>query len=395
MNIEQIIQSSILTPGILFFILGIIAARVKSDLKIPESITAILSIFLLASIGLHGGLEIRNYGIENTIVPISIAFAVGIVMTINQYAILKYIGKLNIYDSAALAGTYGSVSVATFSVGLSFLNSQGIESEGYLAAILAVLEPTGLIVGVLLANLAVMNYSKKRIPFTNQPARFDKGNLKPLIIVIKKIFSYKNKKDVSEKSHADPHQLPNSKSDQYHKDVLDLKLKDESASSNIPNILRETITGKAILVLVGSLVIGYLIGTTGFSSIKIVFEDAFKAALVFYLLEMGIIAGQRLSDIKKSGIFLILYATLIPTFNGIIGTIIATLMGLSVGGSLLFGLLLASASYIAAPAVLRIALPKANPSLYITSALGITFPYNVLLNMPMLYTIALALSSLI
>ena len=299
MNIEQIVQASILTPGILFFILGIIAARVKSDLKIPESITAILSIFLLASIGLHGGLEIRKSGIENTIIPILIAFIIGILMTLNQYAILKYIGKLSIYDSAALAGTYGSVSVATFSVGVSFLNSQGIESEGYLAAILAVLEPTGLIVGVLLANIAVMHHSKKSAAFVDKPTRIGNGYLIPIIIVLKKLFSYKNKKNITKKGPADTYPLSNSTIDQHGTDVLDLKLKDESPSSDIPSILRETITGKAILVLVGSLVIGYLIGTSGFSSIKIVFEDAFKAALVFYLLEMGIIAGQRLSDIKK------------------------------------------------------------------------------------------------
>ncbi len=134
--------------------------------------------------------------------------------------------------------------------------------------------------------------------------------------------------------------------------------------------------------------IGYIIGEEGFESIKIVFDDMFTGAIVIFMIEMGIIAGQRLDDIKKVGIFLTAFAIIIPLFNGTIGTLVATALGLSIGGAVMFGLLMASASFIAAPAVLRQAIPQAKPSLYITSALGITFPFNIIVTLPILFTIS-------
>jgi hypothetical protein len=156
-------------------------------------------------------------------------------------------------------------------------------------------------------------------------------------------------------------------------------------------MVKETITGQAILILLSTIVIGFLIGYDGFQKIKIVYEDAFIGVLSIYLLQMGIIAAQRLDVIKKNGVFLLLFAILIPIFTGSMGVFVATSIGLSVGGSLLFGLLLASASYIAAPAVLRSALPKADPSLYITASLGITFPFNIIVNIPILFSLSVFL----
>ncbi len=142
------------------------------------------------------------------------------------------------------------------------------------------------------------------------------------------------------------------------------------------------------MILLGSIVIGYIIGEEGFSSIRIVFDEMFTGAIVIFMIEMGIIAGQRLDDIKKVGIFLTAFAIIMPTFNGIIGVLVATVMGLSLGGAVMFGLLLASASFIAAPAVLRHSIPQAKPSLYITSALGITFPYNIIVLLPIMFAIS-------
>ncbi|MFB5629625.1 MAG: sodium-dependent bicarbonate transport family permease, partial [Nitrosarchaeum sp.] len=130
------------------------------------------------------------------------------------------------------------------------------------------------------------------------------------------------------------------------------------------------------------------IGEHGFESIRIGFDDLFTVAIVIFLLEMGIVAGQRLDDIKQVGIFLVIFSILIPTFNGIIGVLVATALGLSLGGAVMFGLLMASASFIAAPAVLRHAIPQAKPSLYITSALGITFPYNIIILLPIMFAIS-------
>ena len=239
-----------------------------------------------------------------------------------------------------MASTYGAVGAVTFSVGLSFLKNQGVTSEGYLAAILAVLEPVAFILAIFLTNMAVSKQIRQK----------------------KQTFA---KSDTSE---------------------IDIGI--QETKTNLSQVLRESITGKAIVILLGSIVIGYIIGEDGFSSIKIVFDEMFTGAIVIFMIEMGIIAGQRLEDIKKVGPFLIAFAIVMPTFNGIVGVLVATAMNLSLGGSVMFGLLLASASFIAAPAVLRYAIPQAKPSLYITSALGITFPYNIIVLLPIMFTIS-------
>jgi len=340
MEILQLIQSNLLTPIILFFLFGIIAARIKSDLKIPEAISEFLPIYLLAAIGLHGGIEMRNTGFENMLIPMLVAIGISLLFTLNHYQILRRLGKFNLFDSYALASTYGAVGAVTFSVGLSFLKNQGVTSEGYLAAILAILEPVSFIMAIFLTNMAVAKQNRaKKQSFTSD--------------------------DVSD---------------------VDLGLKE--TKTKLSQVLHESITGKAIVILLGCIVIGYIIGEEGFTSIKIVFDEMFTGAIVIFMIEMGIIAGQRLDDLKKVGIFLIAFAIIMPTFNGIIGVLVATGLGLSLGGAVLFGLLLASASFIAAPAVLRHAIPEAKPSLYITSALGITFPFNIIVLLPIMFTVS-------
>ena len=207
-----------------------------------------------------------------------------------------------------------------------------------MAAILAVLEPVAFILAIFLTNMAV----SKQIRTKKQ-------------------------------SFADDEEL---------------EIGMKQSSTKLSQVLKESITGKAIVILLGSIVIGYIIGKEGFESISIVFDELFTGAIVIFMIEMGIIAGQRLEDIKKVGIFLTAFSIIIPTFNGIIGVLVSTALGLSLGGAVMFGLLLASASFIAAPAVLRYAIPQANPSLYITSALGITFPYNIIVLLPIMFTIS-------
>jgi len=340
MEILQLIQSNLLTPIILFFLFGIIAARIKSDLKIPEAISEFLPIYLLAAIGLHGGIEMRNTGFENMLIPMLVAIGLSLLFTLNHYQILRRLGKFNIFDSYALASTYGAVGAVTFSVGLSFLKNQGVTSEGYLAAILAILEPVAFIMAIFLTNMAVAKQIRAK----------------------KKSFT--------------------------HDDTSDIDIGLRETKTKLSQVLHESLTGKAIVILLGCIVIGYMIGESGFSSISIVFDQMFTGAIVIFMIEMGIIAGQRLGDIKKVGIFLIAFAVIMPTFNGIIGVLVATGMGLSLGGAVMFGLLLASASFIAAPAVLRHAIPQANPSLYITSALGITFPFNIIVLLPIMFAIS-------
>ena len=338
MDILELIQSNLLTPIVLFFLFGIIAARIKSDLKMPEAISEFLPIYPLAAIGLHGGIEMRKTGFEEMLVPMLVAIGLSLLFTLNHYQILRRLGKFNIFDSYALASTYGAVGAVTFSVGLSFLKNQGVTSEGYLAAILAVLEPVAFILAIFLTNMAV----SKQIRTKKQSISDD--------------------------------------------EELDIGMK--QTKTKLSQVLKESITGKAIVILLGSIVIGYIIGKEGFEPISIVFDELFTGAIVIFMIEMGIIAGQRLEDIKKVGIFLTSFSIIIPTINGIIGVLVSTALGLSLGGAVMFGLLLASASFIAAPAVLRHAIPQANPSLYITSALGITFPYNIIVLLPIMFTIS-------
>jgi hypothetical protein len=336
MDILELVQANILTPVVLFFLFGIVAARIKSDLRIPEAISEFLPIYLLAAIGLHGGLEMRKTGFESMLIPLVVAVGLSILMTLYHYQILRRLGKFNLFDSYALASTYGAVGAVTFSVGLSFLKGQGIASEGYITAILATLEPIAFILAIFLTNMAVSKQTQAK------------------------------KEAFVKSSSAD-----------------DLVTNTEQRTK-LFQVLRESITGKAIVVLLGSIVIGYAINTDGFAPIKIVFEDLFIGAIVIFLIEMGIIAGHRLDDIKKGGVFLIGFALAMPTVNGIIGVLIATYLGLSIGGAVMYGLLFASASFIAAPAVLRHTIPQAKPSLYITSALGITFPYIIMVLLPVM-----------
>jgi hypothetical protein len=340
MDILGLIQSNLLTPIVLFFIFGIIAARIKSDLKIPDAISEFLPIYLLAAIGLHGGIEMRNTGFETMLVPMLVAIGLSLLFTLNHYQILRHLGKFNLFDSYALASTYGAVGAVTFSVGLSFLKNQGVTSEGFLAAVLAVLEPVAFILAIFLTNMAVSKQIKTK--------KESLGELKE----------------------------------------SEIEMGISETKTNLKQVLHESITGKAIVILLGSIIIGYMIGEEGFSSISIVFDELFTGAIVIFLIEMGIIAGQRLDDIKKVGVFLIAFSIVMPTFNGIVGVLVATVMGLSLGGSVMFGLLLASASFIAAPAVLRHAIPQAKPSLYITSALGITFPYNIIVLLPIMFMVS-------
>lgn len=371
MDILAIVQSNLLTPIVLFFLLGLIAARVKSDLRIPEAISSIMPIYLLAAIGLHGGIEMRKTGLETIVLPMVVAIVLSIAMTLYHYQILRRLGKFNIFDSYALASTYGAVGAVTFSVGLSFLRSQNIESEGYMAAILAVLEPISFILSIFLVNTAVSKSLKKK----EGKALFGKEK--------KQSAGIPDQQLVENNEAHEPGSV--SAIEVGDTDIGGVK------KSSMRDVLHETIAGKSIVILLGSIVIGYVIGEHGFQSIKIVFEDLFVGALVIFLLEMGVVAGHRLGDIRKVGPFLVAFAILIPTLNGTIGVVVATYLGLSVGGAVMFGVLMASASFIAAPAIFRTAIPKANPSLYITSALGITFPYIVIGLLPILLILSVVL----
>ncbi len=303
-------------PIVLFFVLGVVARLAKSDLRLPEALYETLSIYLLLAIGLKGGVELAKHPIS-TVAPQAVAIvAMGLLLPLLAYPVLRFLGRLSSFDAAAISAHYGSVSVVTFAVGLAFVTKRGVPFEEYMPLFVALLEVPGIVVGILLARL-----------HTLKTVRWGE-------------------------------------------------------------LAREIMFGKTVVLLVGGLLIGWLAGPQGIDPMRGLFFDLFKGVLALFLLEMGLVAASRLGDLKRSGPFLIAFGIIIPIAFAMIGAGLGHAIGLSLGGTTLLAVLAASASYIAAPAAIRIAIPEANPSLSIGAALGITFPFNLTLGIPLYFEFA-------
>ncbi len=296
-------------PVVLFFVLGVLAGLLRSDLKIPGAIYEALSIYILLAIGLKGGVELAKYPVGDLIGKGLIIVAVGALIPLIAFPILRYLGRMSRPDSASIAAHYGSVSVVTFSVGITFLGQERLDYEGYLIVFLVLLEMPALVIGVILARYGV------------GAVRWGK-------------------------------------------------------------MLHEVFFGKSIYLLTGGLIIGYIAGPEGIKPLDKLFFDLFKGVLAFFLLEMGLVAAVRIAALREYGAFLAGFAVLMPIVSAILGTLTGWMLGLSVGGTFLLATLFASASYIAAPAAMRIAVPEANPALSIGASLGMTFPFNIFLGIP-------------
>ncbi len=302
-------------PVVLFFVLGVAAGLLRSDLKMPSALYETLSIFLLIAIGLKGGVELAKNPLM-TVLPSGLTIVLaGAMIPLLAFPVLYYLGKLSRPDASSIAAHYGSVSVVTFSVGVTFLGNLNVSYEGYVIVFLVLLEFPALMIGVLLA-------------------RWGQGN------------------------------------------VLWGKL------------LHEVFFSKSIFLLVGGLIIGYIAGPDGIKPLDKLFFDLFKGALALFLLEMGLVAAMRLSAFRTYGPFLIVFAIVMPLVAAVLGTVTGWMLGLSVGGTMLLSTLYASASYIAAPAAMRMAVPEANPALSIGASLGVTFPFNLLVGIPLYWWMA-------
>ena len=306
-------------PVILFFLLGIIARLVKSDLRLPEPIYEALSVYLLLALGLKGGVELARHPLA-TLVPQTLAVtALGCVLPVLAYVALKRLVQLDRVNAAAIAAHYGSVSVVTFAAGVAWLEARAIPFEPHLALFLAVLEVPGIVVGVLLARGV-------------------------------------------------------------------------GAGAALTPMLKEVLTGKSVLLLIGGLAIGALLGPAGLKSTAPLFVDLFKGALCLFMLELGLVTGRQFAQLKKSGVRLVLFALITPLLFGAAGAGLGGLIGLSVGGAALLGTLAASASYIAAPAAMRVAVPEASPGLSLPVVLGVTFPFNVFVGLGVYHAYAVFLA---
>lgn len=328
----EIISNNLLSPAILFFVLGLLAATVKSDLKFPKGLSETLSIYLLAAIGLKGGIELSRHAGDDLLQPVVGALFLGTFIPVITIFVCRLV-KLDVKNSVALGATYGSVSIVTFAAAVSFLEMANIEFESFMTAIVVLLESPAIIGSLILFHWL----------------QLEKRPSKALGII--------------------------------------------PASLNFqglinPHIIKESLFGKSILLLTGSLVIGYIVGDNGIPIIKPLFIDLYQSVLVVFLLGMGLTAGERLSEVRKYGWKLIGLAILFPLVFGMVGLLIGKLTGLSLGGLFLMGILAASSSYIAAPAAIQSAVPGANPSIYLGLSLGITFPFNLTIGLPLYFEMA-------
>ncbi|MFM1769680.1 MAG: hypothetical protein RJA22_2209 [Verrucomicrobiota bacterium] len=321
MDILDAIRANLLSPAVLFFALGVLAALVKSDLKFPEALYITLTIYLLTAIGFKGGVAIAEAGLGKVWLPALAAMLLGTCIPLWTYPVLRWAGRLPAVDAAAIAAHYGSVSAVTFIAATNFLRQVNEPHESYAAAFLAVMESPAIIVGILLGKAALAD----RGEIWGQATRL---------------------------------------------------------------ALREAVFGRSVLLLVGGLLIGALCGRRGMASVEGFFVAPFQGVLALFLMEMGMVAARRLGDLRKVGFFLLAFGVTAPLLHGALGVLAGQAVGLSVGGMTLMGVLAASASYIAAPAAMRLSLPEANPTLYLTSALAITFPFNIALGIPIYLALA-------
>lgn len=323
MSLTALAIQNLLSPMVLFFIVGLTAALARSDLSIPEAIAKLLSLYLLMSIGMKGGAEVAHYGLTGQLIA---AIGAGIVLSFAfpflAYALLKRTTRLSAVDAAAVAGHYGSISVVTFAAVTGALNQLGMYFEGYLVAVAAAMETPAI--------LAALHLARAR----GGPA----------------------------------------------------------ATADGQSVWREVMLNGSVVTLIGAFIVGLLTGTRGLAMVKPFFIDLFPGVLCLFLLDMGLVAGRGLQNARKQlTASLAAAAIILPLVGAAIAAALALPLGLSAGGTAVFMTLAASASYIAVPAALRLALPEANPAIPLAMSLGVTFPFNLLLGIPIYIGVATAL----
>jgi uncharacterized protein len=329
----EIVMQNFLSPVVLFFLLGLIAALFRSDLTFPKGLSEGLSIYLMIAIGIKGGMELSGYSIVNIARPILGTLFLGTVIPVIALVFLRMM-RMDLKNSIALAATYGSVSIVTYGAAIDFLHNSSTDYEGFMNALVVLMESPAILVSLLLLKIIERN---RELPSLS----------KQHISLISPVASLIDKE-----------------------------------------VLREALLGKSVLLLMGSLAIGFIVGERGESMVKPLFMDLYGSILILFLLNMGLIAGKRLPELKEHGAFLLLFGMATPLLFGSLGVLVGSLSGLSLGGTTLMGVIAGSASYIAAPAALRTSVPEANPSIYLGLSLGVTFPFNLLIGIPAIFKLA-------
>lgn len=326
MGLSDII-TQITTPQILFFAVGMLAALVKSDLKIPEAMGTAMMLFLLVAIGLRGGIGLSKVGLDEALLPALAAMAIGIIIVLVGFTLLRKL-KFDTANAGSIAGHYGAVSAVTMVMGFAYLDRLNVEYESFMPALYPFMDSIALVTAILLTRTALA------------------------------------------------------------------KQQNDGLAVDVLGIFRDSIRGKSVLVLVAALVIGYIGGVDGTKDIMPFFGDMFRGVLCLFMLDMGLLAAGRLHEWKVMGPALVGYAFLMPPLHGLLGVGLGTLAGLSVGGATMLGVFAGSASYVSAPAALRAAVPEANPSLSLTASVALTFPFNILIGIPLYHSAANVLANM-
>ncbi len=314
----DLLIANLLSPIVLAFALGAIAGFIRSELELPEPVLKLLSIYLLLSIGLTGGRELAKAGVGEVAGLLTAAIALTLALPVITYTVLRRLGGFDIANAAAVAAHYGSVSSVTFFAALAFARAAGVPAEGYVTAVVAVME-WGVIVALLLARIGLGR---------------------------------------------------------------------QAGTLGFPAVIADTLRGRGILLLSGGMTIGALAGESGWAQIAPFYEQLFRGILMLFLLEMGMTAARQVRDFAEVGVFLTGFAVAAPVAFGAVGVVAGWLAGLSQGGAFVLGAICASSSYIDAPAACRAALPQASPGIYLTASLGVSFPFNLLIGLPLYFALA-------
>lgn len=330
-------MQSFLDPAILFFVFGILAGTLRSNLEIPPQISRFLSLYLLMALGLKGGFALAKSGLTAEVaISLACALALALVVPALGFGLLRRF--LSGFDAAAIAATYGSVSAVTFITAVQYLDSHGLPYGGHMAAAMALMESPAILMAVVLSNWV-------RQRQTDGAVRVSCGV-----------------------SRAPP--------------------SGSSTGASVGRILHESFTDGAQLLLLGAMVVGILTGEAGQRAMQPFSVDLFKGMLAFFLLDMGLLAARNMAELKGKSPWLLAYAIGGPIVHAGLALALALVVGMSAGNGALLMVLAASASYIAVPAVIRQAIPEANPSLYFGMSLGLTFPFNILVGIPLYVSVA-------
>ena len=316
MQSQSLLIGNLLSVPVLVFTLGVIASLVRSDLRLPEPVYQVISVFLLFGIGLKGGHSLKNVALSEFISPALAVLVLGSVIPIIAFFTLRIVNSLSQSDRGAFAAHYGSTSLVTFSAGLLFLEGRGIVVEPFATAMLTLMEIPGIVVGIYLGSRNMKVAVKWR------------------------------------------------------------------------ETLAETLTSKTILLLVGGLLVGSVTSEVGYEKVTPFFIDLQSGILALFLLHLGCVAGSKVGEMRSAGFLILIFSIGMPLVARTLGVIAGNIAGLSVGGAAILGVLSASASYIAAPAAVSLGLPSANGSLALFASIGITFPFNLSIGIPIYLEIA-------